>query len=496
MSSSKSTHLFLLIQSLTKAEKRAFKLYASRSSSSQKLFIKLFDLIDSMSELNDDMVKKKLKLDSGQYSNLKRHLYSQILNSLRMLNIEKKPNIKVREYIDMAYVLYGKGLYMQALNILSQARQLCVKYGTDLSLITIMEIEKNIHSRHITRVNKEDFDQLLMDTSKLSESISHRVLLTNLKLTMHKRYVEDGHVKSAEELAELKDYFISAISPIDYNSLGIMEKIYYNQCYVWYNYVIDDYKSCLKYAENWLKVFRENEALKRRDYNLYLRGYHYALTSAYNLSNYKIHNNYLKELEKFRKDSYSRFNKNNKIFSFLYTHTGRLNNAFLSKDYEEGLRYIPKTLRRLKRYHNELDHHKIMVLHYKIAWMYICSEKPKEALPFLEGIITQRRKSLREDIQSYIRIMHLMALLDLEDFSGVLNLLNKYKYYFQQAKETNQLQIETLSYFREICKAPIFERKKINKQFLQKLLKIRKNKFEKRAFLYLDIVSWMENKIK
>jgi len=102
MSSSKSTHLFLLIQSLTKAEKRAFKLYASRSSSSQKLFIKLFDLIDSMSELNDDMVKKKLKLDSGQYSNLKRHLYSQILNSLRMLNIEKKPNIKVREYIDMA----------------------------------------------------------------------------------------------------------------------------------------------------------------------------------------------------------------------------------------------------------------------------------------------------------------------------------------------------------------------------------------------------------
>ena len=496
MSSSKSIDLYYLIKSMTKSEKRAFKLYAKRGSGTEHLFLKLFDIMDSLKELDDKAIQKKVKLDSvSQYSNLKRHLYSQILSSLRMLKVEKIPNIKIREYIDLAYVLYDKGLYMQALNILNTAKVLCKKYGTDLSLLTILEIEKNIHSRHITRIKENTFEDLLSHTKDVSDSLSDRVHLTNLKLRLHKMYIQNGHVKNEKEYKKVSKYFRQEIKNIDFDSLGMMEKVYYCQCHVWYNYVIEDYNSCLQYAKQWVDLFSNSEYLQKRDYNLCLRGFHYVLTSAFNLKNLKVHRTYLADLENFRAINYSKFNKNNKIFSFLYTHTGRLNDVFLSKNFEDGIKAIPRTLRRINRYRLNLDQHKIMVLYYKIAWMYICATKTELALPYIVEIISLKRKSLREDIQSYTRLMHLMALYDMEDYNGILEILRKYKYYFEQVKETNELQKAALKYFYQVSTVPIFERKKIHQNFYKELQEIQKSNYEKRAFIYLDIIHWVKQKI-
>jgi len=479
---------------MSKAEKRAFKLFAKRGGGSGHLFLKLFDLIDKVDEMDDEWIIKKMKLDSSiQYSNLKRHLYSQILNSLRMLNVDKKPNIKIREYIDKAYVLYGKGLYMQALNLLAQAKQLCEKYGTDLSLLTILEIEKNIHSRHITRERKESIENLLSSTEEVSDSISHRVNLTNLKIKLHSLYLDKGHIYEAKELLKLSDLFNNTMSSIEYNRLGTLEKVYYCQCYVWYNYIVDDFKSCLKYAKQWVQLFKSSKDLQRRDYNLYLRGFHYILASAFNIKDRKTHQLFLEELEVFRKSNYSAFNKNNKIFSFLYVHTARLNKIILSSDFESGLKVIPRTLSRIKRYERHLDPHKIMVLHYKIAWIYICSKKPQKAIPFLEGIIKLKRKALREDIQSYARLMHLMALYNIEDFNELLKVSKTYSNYFNKAKEVNLLQEAAIKYFIDISKCPILERKAIHNSFLAKLEILKKDKSYRGAFLYLDVFFWLKN---
>ncbi len=48
MPSAKSEYLFFLVRSMTKAEKRAFKLYARRSGGAEGnlKFVRLFDLLD------------------------------------------------------------------------------------------------------------------------------------------------------------------------------------------------------------------------------------------------------------------------------------------------------------------------------------------------------------------------------------------------------------------------------------------------------------------
>ena len=62
-----------------------------------------------------------------------------------MLFKEKGANYKVREYVDYAYILYGKGLYLQALKILKKAKDLAIKHHLIYMQLTIVEFEKKLN---------------------------------------------------------------------------------------------------------------------------------------------------------------------------------------------------------------------------------------------------------------------------------------------------------------------------------------------------------------
>ncbi|MEM6967188.1 MAG: hypothetical protein AAF573_20665, partial [Bacteroidota bacterium] len=118
-------HLISLIKSLTKAEKRNFKLYVNRlSSRSDVKFVQLFDVVDKLDRWDDAIIRKKIPtIKKTQLANLKRHLYKQILISLRLIHIQKNVDIEIREQLDFARILYGKGLYLQSLKLLERIRQ-------------------------------------------------------------------------------------------------------------------------------------------------------------------------------------------------------------------------------------------------------------------------------------------------------------------------------------------------------------------------------------
>ncbi|TAG97269.1 MAG: hypothetical protein EAZ17_09680, partial [Sphingobacteriales bacterium] len=79
--------LFQLIKSLEKAEKRNFKLFVKRNSAHEDLkIIVLFDALDKMDQYDEELLLKKNKtIRKQQLSNLKAHLYKQILASLRVM---------------------------------------------------------------------------------------------------------------------------------------------------------------------------------------------------------------------------------------------------------------------------------------------------------------------------------------------------------------------------------------------------------------------------
>lgn len=494
----KSESLFLLVQSLSKSEKRSFKLYVGRNQDGKdSLYSKLFDLLDRQVQADDLLLKKKLGgLSTAAYSNLKKHLFEQLMIVLRLLNKEKKQNFKIREYIDFSYILYGKGLHWQALEVLEKAKKLSQKHFNDFSLLTIIELEKLIQSRHITRTKGDSIDELIHQSEYLSTRVSDRITLSNIRLKLHKQYVEQGHIESREKEIELMETFSDSMKKIDQSKLEGIEEIYYYQSYVWFHYILDQFEECLKWSVKWVNAFKESEELQRRDVDLYMRGYHYVLTSAYNVKDVSTHEKYLIELDQYRDTSYSKLNHNSQIVSFQYVHNGRMNLHFLKGTFQEGLKNIPSTIKRIKRYSRKLDYHKVMVIYYKVAWMYIGAEKPNKALGYLDFIIDLTDKSLREDIQCYARIMKLMALFDMQEYNQILKYGKDFQKFYNKMKHPNRVQLTVLKLLEKLANAPIFSQKDILKEYYEKLKLLKENKFEKRAFIYLDVLPWISSKVE
>ncbi len=498
MSISKTEDVFNLIKSLTKAEKRAFRLYAGRIQDGDNLkYIKLFDILEKMKNLDESQIKQKMgKIDYTQYSNLKRHLHKQILNSLKLLHKEKRPNLFIREQIDFAYVLYGKGLYMQTLKVLEKAKKAAYKNHTDFSLLTIIEMEKMVQSRHITRTKTEPITNLVNEAAHCAKALFTRVTLSNISVRLHRYYILHGHSQNAKAYKKVEKEFKKDLDKVDVDKLGMMECVYLYQSYVWYFYIQNEFEACSTYAQKWIDLFKADEHMPTRDINLFFRGYHYLLTSLYNLKKLPLLKIKLAELDTFRKSHYKKFNPNTQIIAFLYVHTGRLNKHFLEGTYQQGLKTIISTVARIKRYGNKLDPHKILVLYYKIAWMFIAAGKPQRAARYLNEIIYMQSHSLREDIQSYSRLLHLMMHYDCEDFYLLPRLVKEYDRYFEKVKERNAVQIRILALFKALADAPILERKAIFNEYYHELLKLKEDRFEQRAFLYLAILPWLQAKIE
>ncbi len=490
--------LFGLIKSLTKADKRNFKLYAKRIQGDESMkFIQLFEVMDKLKELDEERILKKLDgIDRAQFSNLKRHLYKQILTSLRLIHITRIKSIEIREQIDFAHVLYSKGLYQQSLKILQRAKRIADENDLDLLVLEIIEFQKIIESRHITHTGPIKNDALTVEARDRLDKVYKSVVLSNLRVRLHGYYIANSHVKNEQEKGEIMKFFNENMSSINYSALGDLDRVYLYQSYVWYYYILLDFHKCFEYARRWVQTIEANQDLMRQDPDLYMRGFHYLLTAAHNLGDLENLVYYLDILERFRKSNYAKFNENSKIFSFLYVHWARFNVHFLKGTFGDGLQLIPRTMRRINRYRERIAPHRIMVLYYKIAWMYLANGDSGKAITYINKILNEGQGHFRADIQAYTRLLFLMAHYDDDNIDLLPYLVNTTDSFFKKSIVRNKLQDATLSFFKKVGTVSISKRHQMLVDFKETLEEIRKDPYEQRAFSYLDIYSWTRAKIE
>jgi hypothetical protein len=494
---SQTSRLFTLIKSLTKAEKRGFRMFARRNQNADSLlFLQLFDLLEKQNEADEEQIFKKMPfIQKSQFSNLKRHLYAQIMDSLRLIHRQKIPEIQVREFLDYADILYAKGLYLQSLRILQKAKYMAEKQHNDLLHLSVIEFEKIIESRHITRSGVDQSEVLANEALLRSQVLSNSIRLSNLRILLHGMYIKHGHVKSEEEKEKVNLFFRKNLPDTSEKELGVTERIFLYQSYVWYYYILLDFKASYQAALNWVEEFHKDADMLERDPDLYMRGMHYLLTSVYHLGDRDLYNRHLISFEKYRKDNYKKFNTNSQIISFLYVHTGRFNKHFLNHTYKEGIQEIPKTIRRIRKYANKLDVHRIMVFYYKFSWTFLAAGDPSSAVDYLNRIIQMEVENLREDLQGYARLMFLMAHYDLENYHIMDYLVQNTRSYFNKMKDKTRLQLLTLKFFDKICNLPLQDRKPEWEKFGEELKGLSKDPYESKAFIYLDIPAWVVAKL-
>ena len=165
-------------------------------------------MLDRAKTYDEKEILKK-NLHQQQLSNLKAHLYRQILISLRMTPAIQNERMQIREQLDFATVLYQKGLYKQSLKILDKAKTIANRYEEKYAAFEIVELEKVIESQYITRSMSNRAEALIHDASYLAAENQLCSDLSNLSLQLYERLIKAGYAKSDEEFREVTKFFLS-----------------------------------------------------------------------------------------------------------------------------------------------------------------------------------------------------------------------------------------------------------------------------------------------
>jgi hypothetical protein len=179
----------------------------------------------------------------------------------------------------------------------------------------------------------------------------------------------------------------------------------------------------------------------------------------------------------------------------VYLHIAKINKHFIDGTFTEGLSLVPYIEKKLKEYEIYLDGHRILIFYYKFASLYFGSGNYEKTIKYLNKIINWKM-DLRTDLQCYSRLLHLIAHYELGNYD-LLEYLIKTVYRFMARMENLSLVEEEI--FRFLRKSFTLSPKQLKPEFgylLEKLKTYQKNRFETRAFVYLDVISWLESKVR
>lgn len=489
--------LFQLIKSMEKSEKRNFKLYVKRNSATVDLkIIHLFDALDKMNDYDEEaLLRKNSSIKKQQLSNIKAHLYRQILGSLRLLNNNDNIDILLHEQMDHARILYNKGLYLQSLKILDKIKETARSYNQLTFLLQVLFFEKKIEALHITRSMQDRADQLTQEVDDVNSRLIRVSQLSNLSLQLYSWYIKNGHARNERDETAVKQFFEEYIS-FDVQSVdGFYEKLYLYQSYCWYAFIMQDFLLYYRYAQKWVDLFEKEPFMVDVETAHYIKGMHNLLGAHFDLQNYKKFEETIAKFEKFAESEVVSHNENNRIQVFVYLHIAKLNKHFMEGTFTEGLKLVPSIEANLKDFSRYLDRHRILVFYYKIASLYFGSGEYGTAVDYLNKIINWK-VDLRTDLQCYARLLHLIAHYELGNFD-ILEYLTRSVYRFMAKMENLSIvEVEIFGFLRNSFKLSYRMLKPEFEKLLEKLKRLEKNHTEARAFAYLDIISWLESKIR
>ena len=488
--------LFSLVKSLSKSEKRQFKLYAGRLGGNMEAnFMALFNLLDKVSSYDDALILKKTNIKKQQISNTKAHLYKQILVSLRLNPLHQNVRAQIREQFDFAAILYGKGLYKQSLKLLDKVKDVALKNGEINLAYEIVEFEKVIESQYITRSLSNRAEELSAQAKDLSVKSVRISRFSNLSLLLYSLLLKEGYAKNKEDADNVTSFFKSKLPEYELSELGFKEKLFLYKAYLWHSLILQDFVSSYKYAQKWVDLFDEYPKMSQQNPVFYLKGVNYLLEALYLIQYKKKFRDSLEKFEFTMNNEAIVQNQNTKTLAFLYYNQNKLNLHFLEGTFTEGLPFVEKLDAELECFRGIIDPHHTMVFYYKMGCMYFGAGDNEKCIYYLEKIISNKDLKMREDLLCFSRVLNLVAHYEAGiDYHIEKLIVSTYKFLIKM-NDLHEVQKRMIAFLKNLSNIYPQDLRKEFIKLHKDLLEYEEHPQEKRAFMYLDILSWLESKI-
>lgn len=255
--------LFSLVRSMTKSEKRYFRIMSSVQKG-EKGYTILFDALERHSVLDEAAREELQKIFPGTHIEpARKHLYRVLMKSLRQFDSEKDVETKLMNMLHDSSILYNKGLINQSVEQLERAKQLALEREKFLHYILAARQElqylvrtqfSGVNENQLIEKQKQ-IKELLEQENKVSQySMLYEILLL--------RYWKNGVVRSQQEITQLNDLLLEEYQLLNTRGKKSFEwqqmKLHFQSTYF---QMIGNPGESLKVFYELDDLFQKNEAL-------------------------------------------------------------------------------------------------------------------------------------------------------------------------------------------------------------------------------------------
>lgn len=501
MSKTASPALFELVKSLTKSEKRYFKIYASRHTIGEKNNgIRIFDFIDKQDKFNEEELFDFFKGEAflNQFPITKNRLYDQIISSLDAFHSSKSQLAQLYKMLHSIEILYEKGLYDHALRELKKAKKLAKKHNKLAILLQITNEEKKIIETQGSQNSKTDEHN--KHDLEVTELVKQYKLHHDVWMLKNKLFIQlnkSGQARSQSDIEAFEEI---------YNTFKVLDKpkdlTFENQ------YLIYHFESAYAFAvlkhEKSLEVLKQNlqhfKDHKNKIKN-YPNQYFSILTNIIHLEskkgNTKIIHNHLNELKAFPSQLKSNLTVDLKIKLFSSINSIELKILNHEGNFQKATALAPIISEGITKYSEELTPFRKAYLAFNISIAFFGNEDFSESLKWINLILNDKELDQKDDIISFSHLLNLLIHFELKNTKLLPYAIKSTKRFLSKRKRTYKFETLFLKQLSKISNAQSqYEIEDLLLNVDEEIKALKEDPFESVAFDYFDFHVWLISKVK
>lgn len=494
MPKTESPHLFHLIKSLSKAEKRYFKLFSRLNALGKgSKYVKLFDAIDNQKQYDEKKIIAEFKNNGyeSQFPVLKNYLYAQTLKSMEIFHINT--NTEVRSLITSAEFLHERGLYQESKRFLIKAKQQAYKHEMFPDILRIISCERDIAS---SKQDLQTLQSIQAETKKILVLIQNTTAYRAILDEMQYLYLSSGKIKERARRIRLNKLIKASLQKNISRALTFGSKINYYWNHTYYCQITGDLKGCYLYTKNIIDLFQAYPEKQKSG-----SGFVMILSNMVHLClQLKKHNeafNHLSQLGQ-AKNLLSPNTENAKIHFYRYT--------ILSLDYfaerglfNEAILFINESLDEIKKYENKISELERVILWTSISICFFAIGNFHRSIFWINKALNENSGSIRKDIEIFINLFNLMSHFEAENLDIIPSIVKRnYRLISGDANYSFKTHRLLLDFFdsKVVEKNTKQEKRQAYIELKTQIVPLANDSHEKQLFQYFDFISWVESKIE
>jgi len=501
MSNKSSDSLYRLIKSMTKAEKRYFKVFSSRHIIGESNnYLLLFNAMDNMAEYDEDKLLKKLKGKPfvSRFSISKNRLYNALLKSLDSFHSNSSIDAQLQRQLHSVEILYHKSLYGQCMKLLQSAEKIAAKHEKLNILAEINNWEKRILEKdnYEAVADESRLNKIIAADRALAEKLQNYNELWNIKSKIFSHLYKHGKVRSKSDSELLNGYLSEANALFKGKPEGTENAYMLSHIHSGYHFSLGDYEKCYPYLLENLKLIEKKSHLFREEPNIYLSVLANAIYVSIRLGKWKDAKGHLDKLHRIPEQLSVQTNEDLEFRIFSLTKSTELTLYTQSGDFEKGVELIPSIEIGLEKYDDMLSSVRKAHFYFNLAIVHFGMENYKESLKWLNKLLNSIEIDKTQDIHCIAQILNLVVHLELGNKDLLPYALRSTQRFLETRNKAYGLEKIMLHFVNESLKK---RNDKSTNELLTDLVKelevLRQNPLEQMVFEYFDFLAWAKSKV-